>query len=81
MLPLAIPTVATISLFHGTSPTGTTAANALYYVDNEKLYSIQQLLMKIMNNIQALQIQFKRVPFWEPERWICRAPQCVWQWR
>lgn len=28
--------------------------NGLYYVDNEKLFSIQLLLMKIMNNIQAL---------------------------
>ena len=26
----------------------------MYYVDNEKLYSIQLLLIKIMNNIQAL---------------------------
>lgn len=26
----------------------------MYYVSNEKLYSIQMLLMKIMNNIQAL---------------------------
>ena len=26
----------------------------MYYVTNEKLYSIQLLLMKIMNNIQAL---------------------------
>ena len=28
--------------------------NGLYYISNEKLYSIQQLLMKIMNNIQAM---------------------------
>lgn len=26
----------------------------MYYINNEKLYSIQQLLMKIMDNIQAL---------------------------
>jgi putative aldouronate transport system permease protein len=26
----------------------------LYYVNDEKLYSIQLLLMKIMNNVQAL---------------------------
>lgn len=54
MLPLAIPTVATISLFTGITYWNDWT-NALYYVDNEKLYSIQQLLMKIMNNIQALQ--------------------------
>ena len=28
--------------------------NGLYYISNEKLYSIQMLLMNIMNNIQAL---------------------------
>ncbi len=54
MLPLAVPTVATISLFTGITYWNDWT-NALYYVDNEKLYSIQQLLMKIMNNIQALQ--------------------------
>ena len=26
----------------------------MYYISNEKLYSIQQLLMKLMNNIEAL---------------------------
>ena len=31
-----------------------TWTNGLYYISNEKLYSIQQLLMKIMNNIQAM---------------------------
>lgn len=53
MLPLAIPTVATISLFTGIAYWNDWT-NGLYYVNNEKLYSIQQLLMKIMNNIQAL---------------------------
>lgn len=53
MMPLAVPTVATISLFTGIAYWNDWT-NALYYVDNEKLYSIQQLLMKIMNNIQAL---------------------------
>lgn len=53
MLPLAVPTVATISLFTGLCYWNDWT-NGLYYVDNEKLYSIQQLLMKIMNNIQAL---------------------------
>lgn len=53
MLPLAVPAVATISLFTGLCYWNDWT-NGLYYIDNEKLYSIQQLLMKIMNNIQAL---------------------------
>lgn len=53
MLPLAVPTVATISLFTGICYWNDWT-NGLYYINNEKLYSIQQLLMKIMNNIQAL---------------------------
>ena len=53
MLPLAVPTVATISLFTGICYWNDWT-NGLYYISNEKLYSIQQLLMKIMNNIQAL---------------------------
>ncbi|MDO5426055.1 MAG: carbohydrate ABC transporter permease [Eubacteriales bacterium] len=53
MLPLAVPTVATISLFTGLCYWNDWT-NGLYYVDNEKYYSIQLLLIKIMNNIQAL---------------------------
>lgn len=53
MLPLAVPTVATISLFTGLCYWNDWT-NGLYYVNDEKLYSIQMLLMKIMNNIQAL---------------------------
>ncbi|SFU93932.1 carbohydrate ABC transporter permease [Butyrivibrio sp. INlla21] len=53
MLPLAIPAVATISLFTGIAYWNDWT-NGLYYVNNEKFYSIQQLLMKIMSNIQAL---------------------------
>ncbi len=53
LLPLAVPTVATISLFTGLCYWNDWT-NGLYYIDNEKLYSIQQLLMKIMDNIQAL---------------------------
>ena len=53
MLPLAVSTVATISLFTGICYWNDWT-NGLYYINNEKLYSIQQLLMKIMNNIQAL---------------------------
>lgn len=53
MLPLAVPTVATISLFTGITYWNDWT-NGLYYIDSEKLYSIQLLLMKIMDNIQAL---------------------------
>ena len=53
MLPLSKPAVATIGLFTGITYWNDWT-NGLYYIHNEKLYSIQQLLMKIMDNIQAL---------------------------
>lgn len=53
MFPLSRPVVATISLFTGLCYWNDWT-NGLYYLDNEKLFSIQLLLMKIMNNIQAL---------------------------
>ena len=53
MFPLAVPTVATISLLTGICYWNDWT-NGLYYISDEKLYSIQLLLMKIMNNIQAL---------------------------
>lgn len=53
MLPLAKPVVATVSLFTGLCYWNDWT-NGLYYVDSERYYSIQLLLMKIMNNIQSL---------------------------
>lgn len=53
VLPLSVPSIATISLFTGLCYWNDWI-NGLYYVTDEKLYSIQLLLMKIMNNIQAL---------------------------
>lgn len=53
MFPLAKPVVATISLFTGLCYWNDWI-NGLYYVDDAKLYSIQLLLLKIMNNIQGL---------------------------
>lgn len=53
IFPMARPVVATISLFTGLCYWNDWT-NGLYYVDNQKLYSIQLLLMKIMNNIEAL---------------------------
>lgn len=53
MLPLAIPTVATISLFTGLGYWNDWV-NALYYITDTKYFGIQNLLMQIMNNIQFL---------------------------
>jgi len=53
MFPLAKPTIVTIALFAGLCYWNDWT-NGLYYITNEKYYSIQLLLMKIMNNIQAL---------------------------
>jgi len=53
IMPMSVPVVATISLFSAIAYWNDWT-NALYYITNAKLYSIQQLLMKIMNNIQAL---------------------------
>lgn len=53
VFPMARPVVATISLFTGLCYWNDWT-NGLYYVDSQKLYSIQLLLMKIMNNIEAL---------------------------
>ena len=53
MFPLAKPVVATIALFTGLAYWNDWT-NGLYYVDSDKLYSIQLLLMKIMNNVESL---------------------------
>ncbi len=53
MFPLAKPVVATIALFTGLAYWNDWT-NGLYYVDEEKLYSVQLLLMKIMKNVEAL---------------------------
>ncbi len=53
MFPLAKPAIVTVALFAGLCYWNDWN-NGLYYITNEKLYSIQLLLMKIMNNIQAL---------------------------
>ena len=53
MLPLAVPAIMTIALFTGLCYWNDWT-NGLYYITNEKLFSIQLLLMKIMNNIQVL---------------------------
>lgn len=53
VFPMARPVVATISLFTALCYWNDWT-NGLYYVDSQKLYSIQLLLMKIMNNIEAL---------------------------
>lgn len=53
MLPLAVPTVATISLFTGLIYWNDWI-NGLYYITDVKYFNIQNLLIRIMNNIQFL---------------------------
>ncbi len=53
MFPLAIPTVATISLFTALIYWNDWV-NALYYIQSPQLFGIQNLLIRIMNNIQYL---------------------------
>ncbi len=53
MVPLAKPVVATVALFTGLIYWNDWT-NGLYYIDEQKLYSIQLLLMKIMNNVEML---------------------------
>lgn len=53
MLPLAVPVSVTIGLFTGLAYWNDWI-NALYYLDNPKLYGIQNLLTTMMNNIQFL---------------------------
>jgi putative aldouronate transport system permease protein len=53
MLPLAVPVSVTIGLFTGLAYWNDWI-NALYYLENPKLYGIQNLLTQMMNNIQYL---------------------------
>lgn len=55
MIPLAVPTIATISLFTGLIYWNDWI-NCLYFVTDSKLYPLQNLLIRIMNNIQFLKI-------------------------
>ena len=55
MVPLAVPTIATISLFTGLIYWNDWI-NCLYYVTDAKLYPLQNLLIRIMNNIQFLKV-------------------------
>lgn len=53
MLPLAKPAVATVALFTGLMYWNDWT-NGLYFITDSRLYGIQNLLIRIMNNIQAL---------------------------
>jgi putative aldouronate transport system permease protein len=53
MLPLAVPVSVTIGLFTGLAYWNDWI-NALYYVDRPQFYGIQNLLIRMMNNIQFL---------------------------
>ena len=53
VFPLSVPTIATISLFTSLCYWNDWI-NCLYYITNSSLFGIQNLLIKIMNNIQFL---------------------------
>ncbi|MBN2878433.1 MAG: carbohydrate ABC transporter permease [Clostridia bacterium] len=53
MLPLSIPVIATVSLFTGIIYWNDWI-NGLYYITDPKMYGIQNLLIRIMDNIQFL---------------------------
>ncbi len=53
MVPLAVPTIATVSLFTGLAYWNDWT-NGLYYISDTSLYGIQNLLIRIMDNIQFL---------------------------
>jgi putative aldouronate transport system permease protein len=53
MLPLSIPVSITVGLFTGLAYWNDWI-NALYYVDKPQFYGIQNLLIRMMNNIQFL---------------------------
>lgn len=53
IIPLSIPSVATISLFTALIYWNDWV-NGLYYITNPKYFGIQNLLIKIMNNVQFL---------------------------
>ena len=53
MVPLAVPVMATVALFTGLTYWNDWT-NGLYYITNPELYGIQNLLIRIMNNIQFL---------------------------
>ncbi len=53
MLPLSVPVIATVGLFTGLSYWNDWI-NGLYYINDPELYSIQNLLIRLMNNIQYL---------------------------
>ncbi len=53
MLPMSIPVVATVGLFTGLAYWNDWI-NALYYINKPQFYGIQNLLIRLMNNIQFL---------------------------
>ncbi len=53
ILPLSVPSIATISLFTGLCYWNDWI-NGLYYIRDAKYYGIQNLLIKIMNNVEFL---------------------------
>ncbi|MCA5963817.1 carbohydrate ABC transporter permease [Blautia sp. RD014234] len=57
MLPLSVPTIATVSLFSGLAYWNDWI-NGLYYINDAKLYSIQILLLKMHEQYQRLEAEY-----------------------
>ncbi len=55
MIPMAVPSIATISLFTAIIYWNDWI-NGLYFISDAKLFGIQNLLIRIMNNIQFLKV-------------------------
>lgn len=53
IVPLSVPVIATVGLFTGLAYWNDWI-NGLYYINDPELYSIQNLLIRLMNNIQYL---------------------------
>ena len=53
IVPLSVPVIATVGLFTGLAYWNDWI-NGLYYINDPGLYSIQNLLIRLMNNIQYL---------------------------
>lgn len=53
IIPLSVPVIATVGLFTGLAYWNDWI-NGLYYINDPSLYSIQNLLIRLMNNIQYL---------------------------
>lgn len=75
VFPMALPIIATISLLVGLAYWNDWM-NGLYYVNDDRMYSIQVLLMNIQRNLDQLRQQAKWVEMSIQQ--ICHLHQYVW---